>query len=258
LNPATLGSTQNLACEAGRNSSRGKAFFLCQRANRAPLTDEWLGIDELSVQAGLHFPKRRADWRLGRWTAKLAVARLLGYSQSRPALARLQILAAGDGAPELWMDGARVDLSLSLSHGGGEALCALSREGAIGCDVERIDPRSPEFVADYFTDAERAWFAHVAPARRNLAVNLIWSAKESALKALRVGLRRDTREIQIEPPDWDGSDWRAFQARDLTDGQSFAGCWRPRGDRVQTQALAGADVIASADLRALKSGAPPR
>jgi len=33
---------------------------------------------------------------------------------------------------------------------------------------------------------------------RDLAATLIWSAKESALKALRTGLRADTRSVVVE------------------------------------------------------------
>jgi len=33
---------------------------------------------------------------------------------------------------------------------------------------------------------------------RDKAANLIWSAKDAALKVLKVGLRADTREIELE------------------------------------------------------------
>ena len=64
------------------------------------------------------------------------------------------------------------------------------------------------FVADYFTPAEQA-LAHRAPSERDWqrVTNLIWSAKESALKVLRTGLRRDTRSVEVTLGDGDGDDW---------------------------------------------------
>ena len=38
-----------------------------------------------------------------------------------------------------------------------------------------------------------------SPENKTLITNLIWSAKESVLKAMREGLRRDTRSIFIQP-----------------------------------------------------------
>ncbi len=52
---------------------------------------------------------------------------------------------------------------------------------------------SDAFVADYFAPEEQTLIAHSSPADRELMLALLWSAKESALKALREGLRLDTR-----------------------------------------------------------------
>ena len=40
----------------------------------------WLSAAEIDQMTGLRFPKRRREWRLGRWTAKHAVAACLGWS----------------------------------------------------------------------------------------------------------------------------------------------------------------------------------
>ena len=64
---------------------------------------------------------------------------------------------------------------------------------ALGCDLEVIEPRSEEFVADYFTTEEQKMVSQAPIADRSKLLALLWSAKESALKALREGLRFDTR-----------------------------------------------------------------
>ncbi|MGZ6641917.1 MAG: hypothetical protein ACXVFT_08780 [Solirubrobacteraceae bacterium] len=71
--------------------------------------------------ACLRLAKRRDDWRLGRWTAKAAVAAWLGVGAER-----IEVLAAADGAPDAWLDGAPVPVSLSLSHRAGRALAAVT------------------------------------------------------------------------------------------------------------------------------------
>ena len=69
---------------------------------------------------------------------------------------------------------------------------------ALGVDIERIAPRAPEFAADYFTARELAQVAASPPHERDATITLIWSAKEAALKALRLGLTVDTRQVSIE------------------------------------------------------------
>ena len=50
-----------------------------------------------------------------------------------------------------------------------------------------IEPRSDAFVADYFTIEEQALVARASAADRDRILALLWSGKESALKALREG-----------------------------------------------------------------------
>jgi 4'-phosphopantetheinyl transferase len=67
----------------------------------------------------------------------------------------------------------------------------------LGCDVEVVEPRSDAFVADYFTSEEQAMIRQAPDPVRFALIALIWSAKESALKALSTGLRSDTRSVSV-------------------------------------------------------------
>jgi hypothetical protein len=60
-----------------------------------------LSDGELAGLAGLRVARRRRDWRLGRRTAKTAVAALVDAP-----LPEIEIVAAFDGAPEVRIDGA--------------------------------------------------------------------------------------------------------------------------------------------------------
>lgn len=177
-----------------------------------PEHDEWLGSMEREKLATLRFPKRRHDWRLGRWIAKQAVRCALeskvGQGPDRQARAAsgmdgIQILAADDGAPEPWLPeegaGPVEGVVLSLSHSADRGFAAASTTPmALGCDVERIEPRSEAFIADFFATEELPELRDLSRMiHRDLAATLIWSAKESALKALRTGLRDDTRSVVV-------------------------------------------------------------
>ena len=189
-----------------------------------PADDAWLGPGEANVLAGLRVEKRRADWRLGRYTAKAAVAAWLNVSP-----ARVEIMAAPDGAPEARLDGRRAPASLSLSHRGGRALAVVGEPGAaVGCDLELIEPRSRAFVTDWLAPSEQALVAACGAPRRDLVANLLWTGKEAAAKVLREGLRLDVRRAVATPDGVDSTpgEWRRLTIAWTDGGGRVAGWWR--------------------------------
>jgi 4'-phosphopantetheinyl transferase len=204
------------------------------RTGDLPLGDGWLSPGERAVLAGLGVPKRRADWRLGRWTAKRAVRSLSAPALGEVPFRELEVLADGDGRPVVALPG--VHVSISHSAGVGYA-AAFAGDAPVGCDVERIDPRSRRFVVDYFTDGESAAVQRAPPEAVPLITNLIWSAKESALKALGQGLRLDTRQVEVFTEGWAAGGpmagtgaraegrWHPLRARGPGDAR-FQGSWR--------------------------------
>jgi 4'-phosphopantetheinyl transferase len=102
-----------------------------------------LSPQELARCDGLKVSKRRRDWLLGRWTAKqLLRAYLAATAGQIPSLDQIEILAEEDGAPYAWF-GARLPISLSISHSGSESFCAICEQevGQVGADIEQIEPR---------------------------------------------------------------------------------------------------------------------
>lgn len=174
------------------------AWLRCHAA-ALPDHDAWLCPAEREKLATLRLPRRRADYRLGRLAAKRAVARWLGEPE---APQRTAILAAEDGVPEAFRDGARLPCAISLSHREGWALCAVSGAGVpLGCDLERIEARAPAFAREWLCAEEQRLFGEARAGDRDRLLTLLWSAKESALKALRTGLRRDPRDVRVMPED---------------------------------------------------------
>lgn len=189
--------------------------LLSLAAKSLPPDDAWLSGEELSLLPATAVPKRRSEFRLGRFTAKTLLDDLLADLPDRGALGRaawqrLEILPSPDGDPRARLDETPLACRVSISHAHGRALVAAWFDGdELGCDIELVEARSPELVETFFTETEaRAW--RDAPAHdRDALATLIWSAKESALKARRIGLGRDTRDVPVHIDDLPprGGEW---------------------------------------------------
>ena len=125
-----------------------------------PDARDWLAADELQRAAAMRFTKRRGEWLLSRWTAKHAVAAQLSLSRDRVSLARIEIrtISGGParGAPEVFLDGGRCQIGISLTDRAGWAVCVVGTVEDIGCDLELVEPRSERFVCDFLTPREQA------------------------------------------------------------------------------------------------------
>ena len=141
------------------------------------------------------------------------------------ALAGIEVRNAPSGAPYVCVDGTPIGVGVSISDRAGWAVCVTSPTGlpAVGCDLELVEPRSPGFVRDFLTVAEQHLVASCAAGdERDAVTNLIWSAKESALKVLRVGLRRDTRTLEVTPAAPRADGWGALTVQ-AVEGTVFSG-----------------------------------
>ena len=208
--------------------------WLARGEGDLPGGDGWLSAAEAAACARMRFTKRRREFQVARWTAKAAMATLPGCAVDA---CRLEVRHHPSGAPEAWADGRALPVGISLSDRAGWAVCLLGlRPGEVGCDLELVEPRSAAFVRDFFTAAERDLIEGGRIGSSDLRANLLWSAKESALKVLRTGLRRDTRTVEVElgapEPGWSPLVVRA-------DGAGrFTGWWARYGDFLLTVATA--------------------
>jgi 4'-phosphopantetheinyl transferase len=214
-------------------------YWLTQKLVDVPENDDWLTHNEIICMSKLRFPKRRAEWRLGRWTAKRALLKVVpapcgrlseflgpilnnapqGGGTTNNYFSQIEIRAAADGAPEAFVQNQPAPLTISLSHRDEIGFCAINPfHLAVGCDVEKVEPRSANFVADYFTAEEEKLVSQAPEQDRHWLATLVWSAKESALKALRQGLRLDTRSVLVD----------VAQAAPVAAGQAEKGCHSER------------------------------
>jgi len=217
--------------------------WLEQTSANLPAADDWLSAGEAMRLSAMRFAKRRGDWRLGRWTAKRAVSFYLNLPADPQSLARIEIRPASSGAPEVFLGNVPAPVTISISHREGRAACAIAGPlVGLGCDLEIVEPRSDAFAADYFTAAEQTWVARAPAADQPRLLALLWSAKESVLKALREGLRLDTRRVTVDPidarPSAGANSWRPLAAQYA--GQDFHGWWQQAGKLVRTMVAAPA------------------
>jgi len=211
-------------------------YCLEQAETDVTSAEVWLSDREALRLNGFRFPKRRADWRLGRWTAKRAVAAYLNLPSHPQALARIEIRPAPSGAPEVFLDNQPASITLSLSHSSGRALAAVAESGVkLGCDLEVIEARSNAFITDYLTAEEQGLIARTPAGDRAWLTTLLWSSKESALKALHEGLRLDTRSVivSLEASSCDPNSWSPLWVR-YVGGQAFRGWWQRWGNVLRT------------------------
>jgi 4'-phosphopantetheinyl transferase len=202
---------------------------------------ESLSAAERARLGGLRVEKRRADFLLGRWTAKAVCAAALREALSgewppaaielpaEPGGAPYARLAAEAGARAGFAPRDRLPVRITISHAEGHALCAAAAiqpgdDRALGIDLGRIEPRSAALQATFFTTGERRWVGEAPAGDAELRANLVWCSKEAVLKALGLGLVVDTLAVECrpeealaDPGEWplappDGT-WRRFTAR---------------------------------------------
>ncbi|MBZ5549402.1 MAG: 4'-phosphopantetheinyl transferase superfamily protein [Acidobacteriia bacterium] len=233
-----------------------EVYWLEQTEADVPANNDWLSEREATRLDSLRFAKRRRDWRLGRWTAKLALATYRNLSGDSQSLRDVEIRPAPSGAPEVFLTGQPADVAISLSHRDGIAICAVAPSSvALGCDLELVEIRSDCFIADYFAAEEKEFVARACAGDRSRLLALLWSGKESALKALREGLRLDTRSVVVSLDDVErcraeggarrsadsiltaplpeASRWLPFHVR-CTSDQVFHGWWQNTENIVRT------------------------
>ena len=213
-------------------------WWLARGEHALPTGVDWLTPREAQRLAGLRFPKRRVEYLLRRLVTKHAVAAVTKLPADPAHLARIEVANAPSGAPYLLVDGRAVELDVSLSDRAGWAVCVVG-SGTFGCDLELVEPRTDGFMRDFLTPGEQDYVTgQPDPDARHAAANLIWSAKESALKVLRTGLRRDTRSVEATVHSGPSGKWAALTIR-TREGYVFPGWWRRDGQFLLTVAGTG-------------------
>ena len=143
----------------------------------------------------------RFDRDRNRYIARRGIVRALLAQRHGDAPAALRFTSNVYGKPALVGGGCE----FNASHSRGLALFAMSRDTAVGCDVEFHDPR---FLADniperLFSSAERRELRGFAAEQQTAAFFDGWTRKEAFIKACGFGLRLplDRFDVSLAPGD---------------------------------------------------------
>lgn len=204
------------------------------RAHKTPL--DYLIPTELERYKSFKFEKRQREWLNGRLIAKSLLKKIF----PEQPLSRMSIENELQGAPFYAIDQKRQPGSLSISHSGGVTCAAFCPNVmlSVGIDVEKVETRPTGFAQDYFTTREITFITDKTQADHQFWETLTWSIKESALKALKIGLRRDTREIEIgfdHDQAISGGEWIPAKVMDLKNPPTqWQGWWKVMDETVIT------------------------
>ncbi len=158
--------------------------------------DKILSEEEGRAYRKLTIPKRKHEWLASRVLAKCLVAKV--FAEQDLHMCEVEVHKEASGMPFIVVDGKRTG-RLSLSHSGNATIVAFSpdSDARVGVDIERLEERTAQMTDLFFTPHESRWVASFEGYQLSLAQNLVWSAKESYLKAIGKGLHLDTRKVAI-------------------------------------------------------------
>jgi len=142
--------------------------------------------------------------------ARSTLRRLLGARLGCLA-AELPITITEHGKPET------PGCEFNLSHSGDWILLGMTDQAPIGVDVEIVRKRHVREISErFFSEAEQARVGDDP-----FAMAEVWTAKESFLKAIGLGIRRPLREIDLAAVGYGG--WIEFE------GVRVRSVWAPEG-----------------------------
>ena len=156
-------------------------------------------------------PRRRREFILCRAALRALLCHRLGCRNTELAFA-----ASRHGKPYALVDGDPNPVSFNVSHSDKHGLIALAPGGRIGVDVEeRSARRDPDGVLrSMFAPAEQAALARATGRCKVHLFFALWTMKEALVKALGVGLARDTSAFEIPSPMYRGMRSTVFRFPD--------------------------------------------
>ena len=154
---------------------------------------ELLDRDEQLRASRFKVPTAREQFVVSHAFLRLTLAQ---YLQIQPANIQFRITA--NGKPELIGGG---NITFNLSHSDGAAALAITRERAVGFDVERIreDVEAIGLAGRFFSAREAQWLRSQPVSKRAAAFFTCWTAKEAFIKACGTGLSMPLSGFTIIP-----------------------------------------------------------
>jgi 4'-phosphopantetheinyl transferase len=139
-----------------------------------------------------HFARDRRRFIVGRGILRIILGRYLATSP-----VHLDFRYEPAGKPALAAAPAGSGIEFNLSHSGGLILCAVTCQGKIGVDVERVRALADRLAERILSPREQAVFRALPPEQRQPALFCAWTGKEAYLKGCGQGLSRAMGRIDV-------------------------------------------------------------
>ena len=201
----------------------------------------FLCLPEISEGLRYRHPGRYRQWLLGRAAAKTLLEHTAGELDiDVPTHKQINIRRTPDGWPQpLTIEGAQLPVSLSISHSGEKALCAVcpDLEGTVGADIEVVEARPRHFYEDFYTDGERELLEQLPDEMGHKVGTIIWCIKEAVLKARRTGFHNSATSVDVLSLDLaDPRVWKKalVESKDGTKPEVY---WRLSADETLAMAI---------------------
>lgn len=153
-----------------------------------------LSEEELSRASRFRFPELT-----NRYVAAHGWLRqLLGSYVGQPPCA-LEFCQGPNGKPALLLGSNPGGIQFNMAHSGALAAIAITRDVAIGVDIELVHPieEIPELVSQFFSQRESALFQVLPEAKRLEAFFNLWTRKEAWLKATGEGIGHLLNQVEV-------------------------------------------------------------
>lgn len=157
-----------------------------------------LSADEVRRAERFYFEQDKERFIVGRGLLRTILSRYLGMAANQ-----LQFCYSTRGKPDLveHLGGGR--LRFNLSHSQALVLYAVTRDRAIGIDVEYIRPiaEADQIVKSFFSDYEKTVYHNLPPYQKQVAFFNCWTRKEAFIKAIGEGLALplDQFDVSLTP-----------------------------------------------------------
>jgi 4'-phosphopantetheinyl transferase len=167
---------------------------LNQEPSRVRNFSDCLAPDERQRADRFHFRRDREHFIVGRGVLRSILGRYLDVS---PGLIRFSYNRYGK--PSIDEAAGGESLRFNVSHSGGVALYAVTREREVGLDIEsvRADFSSLEIAGRFFSTPEVEMLRALPAERQTDAFFNCWTRKEAYIKALGEGLSRSLQSFAV-------------------------------------------------------------
>jgi 4'-phosphopantetheinyl transferase len=152
-----------------------------------------LARDELERAKKFYFAPDERNYVAARGLLREILGRYLGMAPEQ-----VEFRYSATGKPEL-AGMAEGKLNFNVAHCGDDAVFAITRNGAIGVDVERIRavPDLLQLVAATLSEHEKAEWSKLDPPEWRRAFFDCWTRKEAFLKGTARGLSKPPPDIEV-------------------------------------------------------------